>query len=1008
MLKRMLSVLTLLLPLLLACGVAQAQVTTATLYGNVADASGATVPGATVTLTNDQTGAAAQAQTDASGEFTFSFLPVGEYTLKVVAQGFKTLLKRGIKLESGQRLRLDSALETGGVSDTVTVTAEQPLVNTVSAEQRDAIGTAEVRELPTFRRDWTGLLRTVAGVDIGTPGNTGGVSLNGLPASAINFTIDGTNASENPEVSSLSQFGNFNIIKGLSLEAISEVSVTRGIAPAEIANTLSGNINLISRSGTNEYHGSLFHNYQGTVLNARPAFATNPATRPPVVFNQFGGSFGGPVIRNRLFFFGVYEGYRERNFSLLNTNVATKEFRERAIAAVPAYKAFFDTQPLPNQPYAAGANQGLFIGAKSRGANDDHVTARGDYNLNDRNLVNLRYTRSRPDSITPRASVNTRTFEGKGDAATLNYITTRASWSGETRLGFRRNDVQREDVLYALGVAGLRINDNSAANRISIQDDGETFLTRGKSYSVEEILAKTVGRHTMKFGGIFQRQTQTRANVESPSIRYTSVADFLTNTPSAAQYTFGLEAYELRKVTLGFFAQDDFKLHSRLTLNLGLRYDYFTVPEERDGRFFNRETMFGPERPPDSVWDADFINFSPRVGLAWAVDSSSRTVVRAGFGVFHSQPGVLVGPVTPVNKTDLDRFTFSRAEVLSLRAQGQDVAYGRTNAQVLSIVRTKLAPPRPGTIDVNNPTPYSMQYMLGVQRQLTGTTALEVAYVGNVGRRLSFGQTLNLPDRVTGVRPNPAFNQFRYRNSADSSSYNSLQATLRQRLVQGLSLEANYVYSKNLSYQYADLQIGATAAEPNEPLNLALERGPAPNDVRHRFVTNFMYELPAARWLGAQSRWAELLLGGYQVAGVVRAQTGDAINLTQSTAFPGERVDYVGGDFYVSDAGGTLGYLNPAAFRAVPRNAASGRAVRPGTLGRHALRAPGFVTTDLALSKNFQLTERVRLQIRGDLFNAFNQTNLVGVQTNITAGNFGQLTSAQENRRVQLNARLTF
>ena len=299
--RRLLAVLLVLALSAAAAAIATAQVTTATIYGSITDQAGAPIVGATVTATMEATATSVATTSNELGEFTFTFLPVGRYRLTISAQGFKEQSQPGIELVAGQRQRLTYTLEIGSVSEKVIVTAEAPIIQAVSPEQQETHSTLEVKELPLSRRDWTNILIVGTGTNVrGT-----GVVLNGIGAGAFNFTVDGTEASSSSEDSSLTLFGNFNFIKAVSLEAIAEVNVNKGIMSAEFADTISGNIGLITKSGTNEYHGSLFWNYQGRVLNARNAFLT---TRPPEVFNQFGASAGGPIIKNKLFFFGVYEG----------------------------------------------------------------------------------------------------------------------------------------------------------------------------------------------------------------------------------------------------------------------------------------------------------------------------------------------------------------------------------------------------------------------------------------------------------------------------------------------------------------------------------------------------------------------------------------------------------------------------------------------------------------------------------------------------------------------------
>ena len=554
---------------LLCPALVRGQVTTATVYGNVTDGSGAQIPSAPVIIVNEETGSTQTATTDRTGEFTFNFLPVGRYSLTITATGFKEQTESGIELTAGLRVRRTYALEIGSLTEKVTVTAGKPLVNTVNAEQLISHDTTEVREMPLARRDWTNLLNIGTGVEVRGSGGGTGISMNGMPPGGFSLTVDGTQASASSEETSLTSFGNFNLIKVVSLEAISEVNVNKGIVQAEYANTLSGNIGLITKSGTNNVHGSVFENYQNASLNARNQFLT---TKPPSKLNQFGGSIGAPIVKNKLFAFGVYEGYRLNSFVAINSDVATPEYRAQAIAAVPSYKQFFDTLPLPTQPYVTGARTGGFIGSGSSEAHDDHVVVRGDYNINNQNRISSRYTRGRPDSLSPRVSpVNPQTFTGLDDAFTASYFRIGSSFSSETRFGFGRNDVTRLDGIYTLGIAGI-------AGLTFPSNGGEILATSGQNWSIEEIVAVNKGRHSIKFGGLLQFQDQTRENAETPQVTYGNDADLLANDTTRMQLTFGLRPYLIEYWTNGYFIQDDFKIRPNLVVNLGLRYDYFSVP----------------------------------------------------------------------------------------------------------------------------------------------------------------------------------------------------------------------------------------------------------------------------------------------------------------------------------------------------------------------------------------------------------------------------------------------
>jgi outer membrane receptor protein involved in Fe transport len=635
-------------------GTAGAQVITSTIYGSVTDPSGAGIPGARVTVSSDRTGASAATTTDPTGEFTLSSLQAGIYSVQIEANGFKSVRQTGVELASGARARLTFALELGAVATAIEVSGAAPLVNSINAEQRTNLDTSQVRELPTQRRSWLGLLN----LDTGVTTTGGRVAMNGLPPprSESPWMAPTPRPTANNPPSPCPATSTF--IQGVSLEAVEEVNVAKGIASAEIANTMSGNVNVNTKRGTNEVHGSLFSLNNTENANARNQFL---ATRPPIVYNQYGGSLGGPIIRNKLFMFGVYEGYQLRGFQQLNGNVPTREFREQATAAVPGYRALFDLFPLPTNPYAAGAVTGFFQGAGSEVARDNHAVLRGDYHLGSNTILSARYTRGRPFRQIPRVVLaNFRDWDGRTEVGSFNVTHSRATWVSETRFGYNYNFSRRIDNIYTLGVAGV-------GGAIGFSTDGEDILRDGSNWSLEQVFGKTVGRHSLRFGGIYGRLRVTRENIETPSVRYANINDFLANQPNFVQVTFGVDNFAILAANYGFFIQDDFRLSRRLMLNLGVRYDYYTVPRERDGRFFNRDAPFGagPFRDPESIYLADRNNFSPRIGFAYTADSDGKTVIRGGFGMFHSPLPIFGSSIDNVQNAPDEPFRsqFSAADV---------------------------------------------------------------------------------------------------------------------------------------------------------------------------------------------------------------------------------------------------------------------------------------------------------------------------------------------------------
>jgi hypothetical protein len=405
--------------------------------------------------------------------------------------------------------------------------------------------------------------------------------------------------------------------------------------------------------------------------------------------------------------------------------------------------------------------------------------------------------------------------------------------------------------------------------------------------------------------------------------------------------------------------------------------------------------------PEQGLYNSDKNNFAPRVSLAWTVDKDAKTVVRTGFGIFYSRAPLINVIDTIRNSQFLPfRIVFSRAE-----AQALGFKYPTTPDTARAAATNPNAPWTGTAINPDFPTPYSMQWTLGAQRQLTKTMALDVSYVGTRGVHLVFDRLINSVNRTTGLRPFAGFGEFRYFDSSESTTYHALQMSLQKRLSNDLLYNVNYTWSRGTSYGLGDL---FTLAPPQDPNNLGLERGPSPFDVPHRFSADFLYELPFARYFGGDGLAKRLAFRGWQLSGIFTAQSGYPFSIAMPNSILGQRVDYVGGSPYLDNSSNRVQYLNPAAFARVPVIAASGASARPGTLGRNALRLPGIWNLDFSIAKNLALTERVRMQLRADMINAFNHTNFTAISTTITAANFGRFTGTSGSRVIQVNMRLTF
>lgn len=1006
------------LSLLAFAGAGWSQVTTARFYGIITDPSGAVVPGATVTLVQQDTGASSVKTSDSAGEFMFDFLKVGSYTLRIEAPGFKTYEASAIELGAAQSVRRTFVVEIGTAAETVRVTSETVEVNTVNAEQRESFSRQEAMQLPLARRNYSNLLKVGTGiVDI-----PGGVRMNGLGKSGASVTVDGTNATGNSENSYTSMFQSFNYVDTLSVEAIQEVQITKGVISAEYGQQLSGNVNLLTRSGTNNWHGSLFENFQAEELNARGQFLT---TKPPLTFNQFGGSGGGPIKRDRVFIFGAYEGYRERTSRFVSGDVPTQKLRNEMLAAVPAYKTALDIMPLPTVPHSPTADAGRFEGIAGSMAEDNHAVVKGDIRLRDSMNLALTYTRGRPFRINENYTLNGREWRGFQERGTASFVMTGAAWTSESRFGYNFNEVDRNDRYFFTAVDSAKAETSFGGRRFpGIQatglfssGDAEFNNRYGPLWSLEEKYARHVGKHSFKFGGILTRRFSGRVNLEVPQLRYVNKAELLANTPSRFQVFFGQPRYLGRNNEIGVFVQDDWRISPRLVINLGLRYDYFSayVAKPEDSRepagFFNLDGLlddqfhFGKFRDPSSPVESDkWVNLGPRIGFSFNPDGRGKTVVRGGYSVMFG-----VQPTDDYNSA-VSRTEFLTRSVAYSKAEGTALGlrYPAFNDEVLPLVTASTQIQRETIFDPHIQNPYSLATYLGVQREIAGSMVVESAFVGTRGVKYRLRRQFNEVNRSTGLRPNPNLGTGLYFDSGQTSSYYSWQNSFRKRFSRGFSGSAHYTWGKGLSPAGGDTGAsfsGDTVVAIQDFFDVRSNYGPSAGDVTHNFVGDFIYELPS---LARTAPVLRAVAGGWQVSGIYTARTGTPLLITQGCSIAHCRPDYVGGNAVNPDARKTLQYLNKSAFAPVPVIAASGATARPGNVGNGAVRLPGVWNLDFSAGKNFALTESVRLQIRGDMFNVFNHTNFSTVTTNINSVNFGRFTNTLSARVIQLNARLSF
>jgi hypothetical protein len=965
-----------------------AQVTTGTLYGTVEDPTGAVIPAAQVAITNVDTKAGKETVTNSLGQFSFSFVPPGNYVIVVTVAGFKRYEQSGLVVVAGQQASTVVKMELGTTQETVTVSAAPPLLATSPQENQTHTAT-EVEELPLAARDYTSLLTVANGVNL--QGQNGTIYINNLPSAATSFTVDAVPAAGDASTSSPSQYQNYNDIKGLNQESIAEVQVVKSVYSADIS-SLSGNINLISKSGTNKWHGSLFENYQAGGFNARNPFAS---TGTPLIRHQYGGSAGGPILQDKLFIFGSIEKPNLISQATQVQYVPTPATKQTMIAGNPGVKQVLDWFPDANQPFAPGDVVGLWVGQNGSSARDLFAHVRGDWYLTPSDYLTMGWSHARPGAVEPRNGIDQRVREGFTERGTLSFTHTAGSWTSESRFGYNDSDTRRVGnfIRDLKGFPSVRCD-------CGFRIDGEDRSDGGSSASLQEVISLNRGRHNVKIGGTWILRRPSNADVESPEFRFRNVADFLSNTFRSVRFTWGVAPYQLNLWQLGGFIQDDFRFSNKLTLNLGLRYDYWSVVRERDNRLFNRGAPFGYGSlvDPNHAYAADIYNFQPRVGLAYRLND--QTVVRVGAGVFNSghvsygtlQSLVADGPGLP-----------GRVDLTQSQAKELGVKFPTTLEQAQAMgIRSGLI--SGDAVDSRFPVPTSYQWTLAVERELVKDTVLNVAYVGNHAIHANLALDQNLPDRQTGQVPNPAYSVFSFTTGGESTTYNALQISIRRKFARSLSFDANYSYSRTFSFTNEMDLLGPPP--PQDITKVYLDHGPSNIDIPQRFVADFIYETPRLEGLGEFPRY---LLGAWQLSGIFSAQTGRPVDIVQGGDFETQRPDLAVSTRQAAIINQGLQYLDPKAFKEVP-DGPGGVTYRPGLLSRNAFRQPGTWGLNLALAKNLQLNrfrEGMRLQVRLEAFNALNHTKLVGFVSNL-GGGFGTFTGTTAPRVVQLSGRFSF
>ena len=1008
------------------------------IRGAMTDAHSLAIPGAKITARNLGTSETREVTSDSEGVYFFLELPTGEYEVAAIAPGFQEVRAAHVIVNVGEATVVDLKLAKPTEKlEQVVVSENVPLVETASSTLSQVVDRRLVQELPLNGRDFGKLVALTPGVTVegsgvaGTEKGFGQFNVNGNRDRSNNYTLDGTDNND-PffNNSALNQVG----ISGapatlLPLDGIQEFNLQSQFG-AEYGRNTGSVVNIITRSGTNNFHGSLYEYNRNTAFDARNFFNTSPNPQSHLNNNNFGGSLGGPIIKGRTFFFGVYEGQRERVGSDFNfqvptpADIATARLAAGISPATPATPAdkilsFFpvsNSRTLPSTVHDMN--------------DDNNFIVKVDHKLNPSNMLTGRYAFGQGHQRFPFGSLGgfgsgSRLAAFANDSPTrvqvisASLLTTLSpSKLNELRFGysrFRTSFRSIDDTFdssaslglnFGTGKLGLPEFDFNGA----IENLGASgfSLPRGRLSETFQTLDNFTwirGRHTIKFGGEYHRYDIQSFNdnlergildVNTTTITGDPVIDNLIPFYQGNFFT-SADAGNTHRFTfnngLSFFAQDDIRVRPNFTLNLGLRWEYFGPLSEKHNLLSNFDAsgnlvLVGSSTLPH-LYNRDLNNFGPRIGFSW--NALRNTVVRAGYGLYYDY--------LPQNNLIANFTTSAGVATNPIGPPSSFVGGLDYNAAAFTNPGTATTPIFTPTVftqsifitDRNLRTPYVGNWNLNVQQQLGGTAAFEIGYVGSKGTKLS-----RLYD-ANQARTNAAFNAVDVFSDGANSTYHALQTTVRLQTWHRLSGFSTYTWSKSLDGASDGINFNfANAAFPQDSTNLKAEKGPSTFDTRHRWTSALNYQAPVI------PRLPKLLADDWQLNTIVTVQSGRPINIVTSNGGVNfnfvQRPDVVPGEpFILPHWTPTTGYLNPLAF-ANPAITAQDPNGFFGNLGRDQVYGPGFWDTDFSLSKIFAVHEQLSLQFRAEFFNIFNHPNfaLPTNVVNIGAPNAGLITQTPD------------
>ena len=1025
---------------LITASVSMAQ-TSGAISGMVYDSAGAVLPAVELVITNQQTEQARTERSDGRGRFLVSDLPIGTYEVKAALPGFQSFVHGGINISMGRTVSVKVVLQVASTHETVVVTSTHTDVDVTSSQSGGLVYTQQIEDLPLNGRDFSQLVAFQTGV--ATPpvaSDATKISISGGRPYQTSYLLDGTDISR--------WDGRPSGVTGLTLgvETIREFTVVTNLFTAEYGGTGVSLVSSVTKSGTNNFHGSTYYYMRNSALDAKNFFDSAENPIPGFRRHQFGGSLGGPILKNRLFIFGNYEGLRQSVGTTNTLRVPSARARQGFLADPSSPGGYRQVKlnqgsviwlgsfPYPNSPRAFGPDIGEAIVATSEPTREDYFTVKLDYIFPAGSSLSSRYTFD--DSLRRSPSPTSLSDLAIVDNARNQYGTIEHSYLiGPRIINIARFGVSRNNDGSAWHVSELApefsMIPGKPLGRLSVTGLSavgvDTYRPNrwiSNVFDLNDTLSWVKGAHSIKFGGQFKRtQVQTTSDLRySGQVTFASLEAFLTGKAQRfAGVLPGSTSYRgFRRSYGAAFVHDDWRVGKRLTLNLGLRIESMPAATEVNGMVSTlRNVLTSSEFTIGNPWfraHNTLKGFAPRVGFALDPTGSGKSVVRGGFGVFAQQ---------------IQENNYANAR--STPPFVTDIVVNRPPWPFPLEGEVTIPPLSPTVFEPDPKIPVTLQWNLVVQRQILRDWSLTAGYIGSASRHLGSVGCPNcaIPTAVNGrhywaqglPRPNPAFEYIRYMTMDANASYHALQLRVDKRYAGGFGIQASFTFGKAMDDGSAQTgsELGGVGNifTRQDDQNRRAEKALSSFDIRRNLSVNFTYELPIGRnkpWINDIGNWTDGIVGGWKLNAILHFTDGSPapiyLDFNRSRNLHNrdiaDRPDLRSGASNNPVLGDPARYYDPTAFVLQPEGFA-------GNLGRNTLILPGYAGVDASLTKRFRIWGESAMEFRGELFNVLNHPNfgspdlvplLSDGSYNPSAGVIGATRGT--SRQVQFGLRFTF